>query len=109
MSGGALETGRDHFNLKTEEQIVAFIGAGGLGTPKFKNTYLWKKNPNPEDPIMVDAYTFHSGKIYGYIAFRHHPKTNKWIIKSFKDNERQELKHTPFTCLEKISLDRKGE
>lgn len=37
--------------------------------------------------IMVDAYAFFSGLIYGYIAFVYVTKTKKWIIKSFKKHE----------------------
>lgn len=45
---------------------------------------------------MVDAYGFYSGTTYGYIAFMFQPKTNKWIIKSFKKNDRQGPKYFPF-------------
>jgi len=87
---GAVISARKDFNLKTEREIVDFIGAGGLQTPKFKNTDTWQNNPDPPPPIiMVDAYTFSSGSISGYIAFLFQKKTDKWIIKSFKLNSRR--------------------
>lgn len=82
---GALMTARADFNLKTQTQVLDFIGNNGLEKPCLINVKPWENNPNLAQPIMVDAYGFYSGMRYGYIAFFHSP-VRKWIIKSFKNN-----------------------
>lgn len=82
--GGAVFDAKRDFNLKTMDEILAFVGNGGLENPVFVNTRPWDKNPNPAQPIMVDAYHFSAGDIYGYIAFMM-GVSKKWNIKSFKE------------------------
>ncbi|MGJ0516009.1 MAG: hypothetical protein ACR65O_09730 [Methylomicrobium sp.] len=78
---------RDDFGLNTKIAVLDFIASGGLETPHYINTKLWENNPDPATSIMVDAYSFYSGPKQGYIAFFFNPKTNKWLIKSFKLNK----------------------
>lgn len=92
----AAETAKLEFNLNTQEQIVGFIGNGGLELPCFINCTPWKNNPNPNNQIMVDAYGFYSGFVYGYIAFFFQQKTGKWIIKSFKKNSEPDTRNPAF-------------
>lgn len=66
---GAMRAARSDFSLGTQQQVIGFIGNRGLESPKFINSKLWDKNPDPQNEIMVDAYAFFSGYIYGYIAF----------------------------------------
>lgn len=82
----ALRDAEMTFNLKTQDEVLDFIGNDGLQDQVLKNRKLWEKNPNPELKIMVDAYTFKNGGIPGYIAFYYNPLTKNWIIKSFKLN-----------------------
>jgi hypothetical protein len=93
---GALETARSDFNLHTQAQILGFIGNGGLESPNFINYKPWQNNPTPKEQIMVDAYAFYSGSVYGYLAFFFQPTTEKWIIKSFKKNAVPDPRHFQF-------------
>jgi hypothetical protein len=92
----AMEKAREHFNLETPARVLEFIRKGGLEQPRFYNSELWKNNPDPAVPIMVDAYEFYVGSILGYMAFLLQPKTNIWMIKSFKRNKQPSLRHLPF-------------
>lgn len=92
----AMETAKSDFNFYTQEGVVGFIGHGGLEAPCLINTKLWENNPNPKNLIMVDAYHFYSGSIYGYIAFFYQPTTKKWIIKSFKKNSEPDTRNLTF-------------
>jgi hypothetical protein len=71
------------FNLRTKEQVLAFIANDGLESLRFVNSKPWKKNPDKSNVIQVDAYEFMSMSILGYIAFMYSTKTGKWLIKSF--------------------------
>jgi hypothetical protein len=86
VRGKAQDDASDHFLLPTKPRLLNFIYSGGLDSPKHINTKIWEANPEPATPIMVDAYSFYAGTIYGYIAFRFNPKTGAWYIKSFKPN-----------------------
>jgi hypothetical protein len=78
--------GAEYFKIYTEAALLAFINEGGLENLQHKNKEVWHLNPHKPPDIMVDAYNFHSGSKYGYIAFMFIPKTGKWRIKSFKQN-----------------------
>jgi hypothetical protein len=97
----------DFFNLRTKTQVLEFIINNGLGNLKFLNKKDWKKNPDPSNPIKIDAYEFRSAFKLGYIAFMHNPKTRKWSIKSFKPskNANQTMMH----ALQKAGLLASGE
>ena len=72
-----------HFNLRTNNEILDFIYSGGLKNKIFKNSTVWKQNPDKQYiPIMIDSYEFTTGKKRGYIAFMC-DKFNNWVIKSF--------------------------
>lgn len=87
VTHGAMLTARSDFNLNTQANVLEFIANGGLEKPTYINKKEWENNPNKQVEIMVDAYAFFSGLIYGYIAFVYVAKTKKWIIKSFKKHE----------------------
>lgn len=112
---GAQETAGKDFKLKTDEQILAFIVNQGLEKKEFINTKEWENNPNPSKPVMVDAYHFYSGDdLYGYIAFLFNPKTNKWVIKSFKSDPEADPRNFPLRNNEvlqnlKMKLEGQGE
>jgi hypothetical protein len=89
-------TAKSDFNLNTQASILEFIGNGGLENPTFINSKIWEKNSNPNTVIMVDAYTFCSGLIYGYLAFRFQDKTGLWTIKSFKKNRDPDTRNLVF-------------
>lgn len=76
-------TAKDHFNLKTEKEILDFISNGGLEKPQLQN--ITSKKKGQSQGVLVDAYTFLSRTKHGYIAFFKAP-TGIWIIKSFKKN-----------------------
>jgi hypothetical protein len=88
VTRGATVTADRDFGLRTQFEVVAFVGNGGVETPAHANTEEWKNNPNANDPIYVDSYDFYSGPKYGYLAFMYNPTTKKWMIKSFKANDR---------------------
>ena len=69
VTQGAIVTARTDFNLNTQASVLEFIANGGLEKPTFINKKAWENNPDKSVVIMVDAYTFFSGLIYGYIAF----------------------------------------
>ena len=83
---GAVATAITDFNLKTQAQILEFIGNDGLENPYLLNVKQWENNPDPKIEIKGDAYGFYSGEKHGYIAIFFQPATGKWIIKSFKNN-----------------------
>lgn len=84
VTRGAMETAKTDFKLMTQSNVLEFIANGGLEKPSFINKKEWKNNPDKSVVIMVDAYAFFSGILYGYIAFIYITKTKKWLIKSFK-------------------------
>ncbi len=96
VTSGALLTAGTDFNLPTQEQVLNFIGNNGLEKPQFINSEVWDKNPDPKNAIMIDAYSFYSGLLYGYIAFRFQPKTGKWAVKSFKKNREPDTRNLAF-------------
>ncbi len=96
VTSGAQLTAESDFNLPTQKQVLEFIGNGGLEKPAFINSEVWDKNPEPKQAIMIDAYSFYSGFLYGYIAFRFQPKTGKWAIKSFKKNRDPDTRNLAF-------------
>jgi hypothetical protein len=81
------------FGLNTMESILEFVFHHGLENLKYQKTKPWEKNPDKTINIEVDSYAFSSGPKEGYIAFLFQPKTNKWIIKSFKKNIHSPLKN----------------
>ncbi len=87
VTHGAMETARSDFKLMTQNRVAEFIANGGLEKPIFINKKKWENNTDDSVVIMVDAYAFFSGIIYGYIAFVYVTKTKKWLIKSFKRHE----------------------
>ncbi|EKE07799.1 MAG: hypothetical protein ACD_17C00512G0002 [uncultured bacterium] len=98
--------GAEYFKILTEKALLAFINTGMLEDPKYINTRPWELNPHKPPDIMVEAFSFYSGKKYGYIAFMFIPKMQKWRIKSFKKNRDQDprqlktaLLHSPFAGL----------
>lgn len=92
----ALLTAGTDFSLPTQQQVLNFIGNNGLEKPHYINSEVWDKNPEPKNVIMVDAYSFYSGLLYGYIAFIFQPKTKKWAIKSFKKNREPDTRNLAF-------------
>jgi len=86
----------EYFGLNTRSEIKMRIGEGMLENPVHQNTKeldTWNgSGPAP----LVDAYGFHSGKKYGYIAYYINQK-NKWEIKSLKKNDRQDDPQCPLT------------
>jgi hypothetical protein len=74
---------------------MEFINNGGLESPNHQNTAPWENNPNPTQPVPVDSYGFFSGTLYGYVAFFRGPK-GKWVIKSFKKNDRPDPRFLQF-------------
>lgn len=90
LIGKVQEDAARDFNLKTKADLLGFIGNGGLESPAFVNTKDWENNPQPKTPIKVDAYEFSSAFTLGYIAFMYNPRTQKWIIKSFKLSQNRE-------------------
>jgi hypothetical protein len=88
VTGGAMQTAESDFGLKTMNAVIKFIANEGLEDPKYINTKDWENNKESlVNPIKVDAYSFFSGPDFGYMAFLFNPKTQQWIIKSFKVNE----------------------
>lgn len=75
----------EHFGLTKEEEIKDQIGNGFLEEYEHKNTKpleTWTlKTPAP----MVEAYNFHAGTKYGYIAY--FMINGRWSIKSLKKNK----------------------
>ena len=96
VTTGALLTAGTHFNLPTQEQVLDFISNDGLEKPQYINSEAWDKNPEPQNIIMIDAYSFYSGLLFGYIAFLFQPKTGKWVIKSFKKNREIDTRNLAF-------------
>jgi hypothetical protein len=102
VHGNAQKTARDEFALASQAAILAFIGNGGLEKPVFANRALWENNPNPQTPIDVDSYDFHSGTKHGYIAFMFQPVTGLWLIKSLKANSDPSPLNFPFANIHQL-------
>ena len=81
----------EYFNLKTKSQLLDFISNDGLEDLRFVNQTPWRNNPDPNNPVMIDAYEFRTLAKLGYIAFMYIKKTGKWLIKSFKLSENANL------------------
>jgi hypothetical protein len=96
VTQGAMVTARTDFNLNTQASVLEFITNGGLEKLTFINKKAWENNPDKTIVIMVDAYAFFSGLIYGYIAFSYITKTKKWMIKSFKKQEAPDPRNLVF-------------
>lgn len=101
VTRGSRETAISDFNLRTDSRILEFIANGGLEKPRFINSGPWDNNPDKNALIMVDAYGFYSGKVYGYIAFLFQQKTDRWMIKSFKKNRNADTRN--FTMKEQLT------
>lgn len=56
----ALKKADEFFNLRTKTQLLQFIANNGLEDLKFVNKTDWKNNPDPNNPVMIDAYEFRS-------------------------------------------------
>ena len=82
------DTAKSEFRLKSKDDLIHFIGSGGISGLELANNAPWDKNPNKEQEIMVDSYDFFAGSDYGYLAFMFQPVTSKWLIKSFKKNNK---------------------
>jgi hypothetical protein len=110
VSGGAMKTAERDFKLGTQDKVLSFIAGGGLEKPELANVDIWKNNPKPECPIYIDSYNFFSGVSFGYVAFLHQPATNKWLIKSFKNNDRPDPRNLVFAeSLKGLVFDSGGE
>ena len=108
---GALNDAEEFFNLRTETQLIEFIAHDGLEDLSHQNTKPWEKNPNPQNIIMVYAYTFRTMCQNGYIAIMENELTKKWIIKSFKPSTNKSLalsSNTMQIAFEKAILEKKG-
>lgn len=100
---GAKLTASSDFGLYTDDEILDFIGNDGLEKPKFINSKEWENNPDKKNKMLVDAYHFFSGIKYGYFAFLFNHKTNRWMIKSLKEEqENPDPRNLPF---KNLSLD----
>ena len=92
VSAGALDDAARHFDLHTKEMVLDFIAKGELEEITHQDTRRLELGPN--HGAWVDAYRFHSGPTRcGYLAF-YRAMTGKWMIKSFKKNDRSELRHS---------------
>ena len=92
--GSAPEDASRDFNLHPKEAIYDFV-AEGLESPTFINQNPWENDPDKTNPATVYAFSFYSGKKFGYIAFMKSNQTGKWLIKSFKKNDREDPKALP--------------
>lgn len=103
----AMETAERDFGLKTQDRALGFVADGGLESPNHANTTELRESPLPIKPI-VDSYDFYSGGDFGYIAFWKNDRTGKWIIKSFKKNDKQDPRNFAFReAFEKASRGKK--
>src|ERR1700682_2516893 len=80
LTTGARNTALNDFRLRTQKEVLDFIAAGGLGDLSI-NTKPWAMNPDKTRVVMIDAYSFFCGSIYGYLAFGF-MNTGNWMIKS---------------------------
>lgn len=85
-----------YFNLFTKPQLLSFISTGGLERLTFVNSRELDRWPDGELHPIVDAYTFYTGPIKGYIAFYQTPEW-KWFIKSFHRDNNSILQAPPHT------------
>lgn len=92
--GSAPDDARRDFNLHTKEALYNFV-AEGLESPAFINQKPWENDPDQSNPAIVYAFSFYSGKKFGYIAFVRSNQTGKWLIKSFKKNDREDPRAIP--------------
>jgi hypothetical protein len=84
----AMKDAQNIFHLYTKANLLAFIANGGMEDMVLINTKPWENNPDPANPVYVDAYHFITGGVLGYIAFFKN-KMDIWVIKSFhQSNER---------------------
>jgi len=86
VSYDAEKTAKESLNLKTEKDLIGFIGNGGLSNRKFKNTAVQEKSLAGNKGKMIDAYHFKAGRKIFYIAIVYNEQQKKWRIKSLKDD-----------------------
>jgi hypothetical protein len=85
----AKTTALQDFKLRSDVDTLSFIGNGGIHGLEFDKSKAWKNNPDPiNNPIQVDSYDFFAGSSFGYLAFMFQPFTKKWLLKSFKKNQK---------------------
>jgi hypothetical protein len=90
------------FNLRTKSELLGFIYNDGFDDLWFLNKKDWENNPDPANPIIVDAYEFRTMYKRGYMAFMYNVNTKKWIIKSFHLSKNRNM--TMFHAFEKAGL-----
>lgn len=77
------------WNIQSPKALIEFIANEGLERLLYLNTADWKNGPpNVVPPLTVDSYEFYSGPRAGYIAFIWQRITERWLLKSFHDQER---------------------
>lgn len=96
VTRSAMETARSDFGLVQEKRVLEFIAEDGLENPTFVRSAPWENNPDKSNPVLVDSYDFYSGLRFGYLAFMRNPKTNNWLIKSFKKNTKPDSRNLVF-------------
>lgn len=94
VSKGAQQDAASDFNLHRMDDIINFIGNGGLEDMTYKFSETRNNNPDQSNPQWIDVYHFKSIKTHGYFAFFKGP--DKWIIKSFKKNKEDGFNNKPF-------------
>jgi hypothetical protein len=83
-----MATAPTDFGLMTEQAVIDWIGSGGVEKPVHANTEIWRRNPDSSTTVWGDSYDFFSGPVFGYLAFMFQPKTQRWLVKSLKKNDK---------------------
>ncbi|EFW38673.1 hypothetical protein [Treponema phagedenis] len=99
----AQEDAKTFFNISTQADLLHFIAYGGCEKLHFISSKLWDKNPDKNNPTMVDGYEFTTNNKNGYIAFMKSKQTGLWIIKSFHEAYSisiNDLLYKPFSGLD---------
>lgn len=74
-----MRNAREQFNILTFDDLLNFIGNGGLEELQYKETQEFHKIPG----TYIDNYTFKTNGVRGYLSLYYQSSTNSWTVKSF--------------------------
>jgi len=81
----AKDDARRLLKLLTDQEILDFIGNGGLECVQALHKPPFKDKQGNNTGITINAYKFSSNLVQMYLAFFYSPGASKWNLKSFHE------------------------
>ncbi|MGE4106486.1 MAG: hypothetical protein AB7F66_04675 [Bacteriovoracia bacterium] len=100
---------RRHFRINNSDDLLAFIGRGGLKDHKFVKRDTWRFGKEAYGvEVNLDIYDFWEGEKFGYLSLGRHPENSMWVIKSFHENTNPNPRAKPVFKVTKRIVFKKG-